>query len=634
MRSKTSFDQQAPSVPRDFDVLVVGTGIAGIVAAIEAAQTGARVAIACSGNLFGGSSFYPGTWGLGLIGPQNEADEDDLIETILSIGGGVANPDLVQSFVRGILPSIAWLENELGVQLKRPSDEHASDSTYIPCFDHKLRLWRGIERDVFVSAAQREIERLDIAVFEQCELAQLVKNDCQAVAEEAPAEEPVTGAILYQQKRDSFVQINAMASILAAGGTSGIFARKLTSNDVLSSVHGIALDAGCTLTNIEFMQMMPGLVAPAYGVVFNEKTFRYVRFREDAKTPSHGDASPAECNPSSTQRVPADILPCNPQDLENLLEARSGHGPFTARLRDETVDLAIDAAGNEGLSLSYAFPQHDIPEFVQAFAQWLKGTYGIDPSDTLHVAMFAHASNGGIRIDVNTATGVPGLFACGELTGGMHGADRLGGLSSANGLVFGRRAGANAAEYARFHAGNKAAMHGTDVNLPVATIHLPAETPAFTDVRAKELTAKLQNTMSTYAMINRTEAGLSAALDVIGTLERELCCAKEMRTNDVTELRSQAGNAPAPQGQADNAPAPQGQTDNTPVPQRQVDDTPSPHPQTRSIRAPRELMNGIRLRSQLALARSMLEAMQTRKESLGSHYRADYPPDRSCPQGR
>ena len=63
----------------------------------------------------------------------------------------------------------------------------------------------------------------------------------------------------------------------------------------------------------------------------------------------------------------------------------------------------------------------------------------------MRVAMYAHASNGGIKIDKAAAhTGVAGLYACGEATGGMHGADRIGGLSSANGIVFGRIAGASA----------------------------------------------------------------------------------------------------------------------------------------------------------------------------------------------
>ncbi len=64
------------------DVLVIGSGIAGLCAAIEAARTGATVTVASAGKTMSGSSFFPGTWGLGLIGPVDEDDEQDLIDTI------------------------------------------------------------------------------------------------------------------------------------------------------------------------------------------------------------------------------------------------------------------------------------------------------------------------------------------------------------------------------------------------------------------------------------------------------------------------------------------------------------------------------------------------------------------------
>lgn len=84
------------------DVLVIGSGIAGLCAAIEAACTGAAVTVASAGKTMSGSSFFPGTWGLGLIGPVDEDDEQDLIGTIQTVGGGVADLELVQTFVHGI----------------------------------------------------------------------------------------------------------------------------------------------------------------------------------------------------------------------------------------------------------------------------------------------------------------------------------------------------------------------------------------------------------------------------------------------------------------------------------------------------------------------------------------------------
>ena len=384
------------------DVLVVGSGIAGCCAAIEAARAGARVMLTGTGPLFSGSSFYPGTWGLGLISPVDTVDEQDLIETICRVGGGVENRALVEAFVHDIPNAIRWIEG-LGVTLKKPaSDTSAQEAAFIPCFDHKHRIWRGLERKSMVQAFSNEIERLDITVCPRYELLDLVTRSGG-----------VEGAILYHRDSHALHLIRCRATVLCAGGTSGLFERRLTSNDVLGSVHGIALDHGCRLTNIEFMQMMPGLIAPKRGIVFNEKSFLF----------------------ACTQ----------PQLPHDLLEMRSGYGPFTSRLPSRAVDLAIDAAGEEGLPLSYRFPEHNAPEFVEEFCRWLETEHGIRPNDELRIAMYAHASNGGIAIDAHGSTGIPGLLAAGEATGGMHGADRIGGLSSANGLVFGRRAGQAAA---------------------------------------------------------------------------------------------------------------------------------------------------------------------------------------------
>lgn len=401
------------------EVLVIGGGIAGITAAIEAARAGAATTIACAGPLFGGSSFYPGTWGLGLIGPESEADEADLIATIEDVGCGMADHELVEVFVRGIRPAIAWLEEELGVPLKRPSSaQSASDKTFIPCFDHKQPLWRGITRQAFEAAAQGTLKALDINVLERTELMELARRPEDDGA--------ICGAVFFDHASASLRTCAASSVILAAGGTGGLFERSLTSADVLSSVHAIALGAGCELVNIEFMQMMPGLVSPVRGIVFNEKTFRYA-IPEDASS----------------------ILPRSEDACADLLEVRSSHGPFTCRLDDERVDRAIDAAGPSGMPVRFRFPSDDVPEFVQTFSTWMQQSLNIAPTDELRIAMYARAANGGIRIDRNAWTGVKGLYACGELTGGMHGSDRIGGLSSANGLVFGRIAGMAAARHAK-----------------------------------------------------------------------------------------------------------------------------------------------------------------------------------------
>ncbi len=467
------------------DVLVIGSGIAGLCAAIEAARAGATVTVASAGKTMSGSSFFPGTWGLGLIGPADAEDEQDLINTIQAVGGGVADPELVQTFVHGIPQAIHWLEEDLGVELQRPqSAESAQQKQFIPCFDHKTRMWRGLTRKPLEDALTAQIESLGIRLLPRHELIDLIEG----------ANDRISGAVLYDRTSERLVSIDAKATVIAAGGTGGLFERSLTSADVLSFSQAIARAHGATLTSIEFMQMMPGFIEPKRNLVFNEKTWRYVKFDQ-----------------------PVDIAGDN---LDSLLEQRSGYGPFTSRLDSRAIDLVIDQAGTEGLALHYDFPREDVPEFVQTFATWLQDEHGIAPTDEMRVAMYAHAANGGIKIDKTAHTGVEGLYACGEATGGMHGADRIGGLSSANGIVFGRIAGASAALAAQKEPG---AALNADITLPQYGI-------ATTD--AEHLTRSLKHTMSTYCMINRTETGLSEALHELEGLKTEATTLSTQKAQD------------------------------------------------------------------------------------------------------
>ena len=201
------------------DVLVIGSGIAGLCAAIEAARTGATVTVASAGKTMSGSSFFPGTWGLGLIGPVNEDDEQDLIDTIQTVGGGVADPELVQTFVRGIPQAITWLERDLGVELQRPQNaESAQQKQFIPCFDHKTRMWRGLTRKPLEDALTTRIESLGIRLLPRYELIDLVED----------TNGRITGTVLYDLTENRIVPFAAKATIIATGGTGGLFERSLT----------------------------------------------------------------------------------------------------------------------------------------------------------------------------------------------------------------------------------------------------------------------------------------------------------------------------------------------------------------------------------------------------------------------
>lgn len=442
------------------DVLVIGSGIAGLEAALAAASAGRRVVLASRGPIFSGSSFYPGTWGLGLIGPENGRDEADLAASILAVGRGMADPALVSAFVAGITPAVDALVR-LGVRLKEAAAQ--GEREFIPCFDHKHRAWHGLlfqsVREVFA----RELARGQVTLLPGLELLELTRGDGR-----------VDGAVLGDDS--GLYWISCGAVVLAAGGLGGLYQDRLTTADVDSSAHWMALCAGAELVNLEFMQIMPGYLRPCPKTIFNEKTFRWVRLL---------DASGA------------DLLAHRP-DAPALLEQRSSHGPFTSALADREIDLAIlRHQAPSGVTVRYSpeLSRH-MPEFIATYIQWLAEEKGVGIGDPIQIGLFAHASNGGIRIDGQGSTGVPGLYAAGEITGGMHGADRIGGLSTANGLVFGARAGAAAAAA----CAPASPRPWTEFRL----WHLP---------EAAELQADMRRLMTRHALVLRRREGLEHALD-------------------------------------------------------------------------------------------------------------------------
>lgn len=436
-------------------VLVVGTGLAGIRSAIAAAKTGQPVILCSAGKLFSGSSFYPGTWGLGLIGPDGEGDEADLVDSILTLGAGMADQRIVRSFVRGINPAIEELK-AMGVRLKAAENKDQKD--FIPCFDRKHRNWNGILFDSAREVFSRQLKELGVQVMERTEVLKLTKNGGR-----------VDGAVIAMDGGIHWVRAGAV--VLCSGGLGGLYSYRLTTDDVHSTGHALALEAGAALKNLEFMQIMPGFVSPCPKTIFNEKTFRYLRM----------------------EGVPMD---------QDLLELRSTHGPFTSRLADRAVDFAIlRHQGEEGVLCRYdPSLQKNTPEFITTYFDWLRSTHGLTMADPFRIALYAHAANGGIVIDEHGFTGVPGLYAAGEITGGMHGADRIGGLSTANGLVFGARAGKAAAE---------------DIHMTVrnAVDYAPEYLP---DGAGKQ--KALRGLMTRHGLVDRNEAGLQTAIDILNSI--------------------------------------------------------------------------------------------------------------------
>lgn len=411
------------------DVLVVGAGLAGIMAAITAAESGANVCIVSRGPVCSGSSFYPGTWGLGLVGPESVADMADLESTILRIGEGMADPELVHTLVSGIPEGIACLEN-MGIRLR--TAQNSGEKEFIPCFDHKNRSWHGLEKAGAAEVFVERLKALNVQMLNNTAVLSLKKSGgriCGAAALATGYSN--TGSMtdnVRAEKISELLDIDCKAVVLATGGMGGLFQYCLNTSDVRGTGQYLALQAGAELVNLEFMQMMPGYISPAPKTIYNEKMFGYSRFVSDGR----------------------ELFTDWPEEKrQSSMAVRSTHGPYTTRLPSGCIDQLLFREflqHPEGIQVTYQDSIKKNPaEFIRTYFDWLAREKHLTMDDAVQIGIFAHASNGGIRIHKDAGTNVPGLYACGEVTGMMHGADRLGGLSTANGLVFGRIAGRSAA---------------------------------------------------------------------------------------------------------------------------------------------------------------------------------------------
>ncbi|MDO5107421.1 MAG: FAD-binding protein, partial [Coriobacteriaceae bacterium] len=299
-------------------------------------------------------------------------------------------------------------------------------------------------------------------------------EDAQArVGEASGIPSRLAGAVLFDTGSSSFVAVSARSVVLATGGMGGLYGRHLVGGDCLGSAQAVSLAHGEKLVNIEFLQLMSTVMTPRGPVVFNEKCFRFSDLSVD---------------------VP-----------DGLLDQRSTYGPFTSRLASRAVDLAIAEAGAPVTVRVDRLPD-PAPEFIGTYRSWYEDATGLRIGDPVELFHSAHASNGGIAIATDGSCALPGLFAAGECAGGMHGADRIGGLASASALVFGRKAG----HFAMIHALG-------EVDVPVEVDVALEKAPNLEAVGA-ELGAVLDE----HALVVRTEEGLAHAERTMADLSSRL----------------------------------------------------------------------------------------------------------------
>jgi succinate dehydrogenase / fumarate reductase flavoprotein subunit len=566
------------TVRYSYDVVVLGAGGSGLRAAIEARLQGKKTAI-ISKSLFGKAHTVMAEGGCAAaMGNVNPRDNWQVHFRDTMRGGKFLNNWKMAELHANEAPERVWELEAWGAIFDRTKDGKISQRNFggheYPRLAHVgdrtgLEMIRTLQQKVVALQQADAIELGDpeamIKVFAETTITDLIKDGGA-----------ISGAFGYFRDTGQFVLFEAPAVVLATGGIGKTY--KVTSNswEYTGDGHALALRAGAKLLNMEFVQLHPtGMVWPPSvrgilvtegvrgdgGVLRNSENkrfmFNYVPdvFRAQyAETEEEADRWYADPN---NNRRPPELLPRDEVARSINSEVKAGRG---------------SPHGGVFLDVSTRLPAEEILRRLPSMYHQFKELADVDiTKEPMEVGPTCHYVMGGVEVDPATgAASVPGLFAAGEVSGGMHGSNRLGGNSLSDLLVFGRRAGLGAAEYVTGLPARPAVSQAA-LAAAIAVDLAPLERTAGEGPYA--IHAELQNIMT----------------DLVGLIRRE----SELKTAlvELDKLRSRVAQVAAPGERAYN---------------------PGWH-------------LAMDLRNMMQVAECVAEAALERQESRGGHTREDYP---------
>ncbi len=418
------------------DVLVIGAGAAGCRAALEAHDYGARVLLVAKGRLgHSGSTFYPGAMGVGYTSALPDEGEGTAgsgpeihYREIMAAGLGMASPTLARILAEEAPLRLLDLISCYRLAFRRQDGQILFLQ---PDFGSGVVRAGAAPIGAIREAFCREIRARGIPVLERTAAVRLLgdRNGC-------------TGAIGVTRSGE-VIAMTAKATVLATGGGSTAFLRHMNTPDLAFDGHGMALELGAQLVNMEFYQMILGLTAPVKRLLIPE---------------SYLALQPRLTNGLGEEFLGRYLPPG--VTLAECLNTRAGTGPFRSDAAAMYFDVAVFDEVRQGRGTRSGGVQADFtacdPEQVRAtgrlgWYEWASARGADLLARPVDISPHVHAINGGVLINPEGETSVPNLFACGEAAGGPHGANRIGGNQFAGSQVFGARAG-------RYAAGRAAAL--------------------------------------------------------------------------------------------------------------------------------------------------------------------------------
>lgn len=496
----------------DYDVLVIGAGGAGLRAAIAAIEQGAKVGVVTK-SLLGKAHTVMAEGGMAAA-MGNVRPEDNWkvhFRDTLKGGGMLNNWKMVENFTKEAPDRVRELER-WGAVFDRTPDGRINQRNFgghsYPRLAH-VGDRTGLE---LIRTLQDHAVKMGIHAHMETTVYRLLTDAGRVV-----------GALGFNRQTGEFLVFRAKAVVLATGGLGRIY--QITSNSWECTGDGFSLASmvGADLIDMEFIQFHPtGMVWPpsVMGILVTEG----VRGEGGVLKNSEGKRFMFDNVP---ERYKGEFAETEEEAERWLQGDRSARRPPELLTRD-VVARAIRKEVNEGRGSPHGGVYLDIAsrrpadyikkKLPSMYHQFMKlGNLDIT-KEPMEVGPTCHYAMGGIRVDPDTqATNVPGLYAAGEVASGLHGANRLGGNSLSDLVVFGRRAGMAAAEYAAKQSGSYQ-VDEAQVRAYIAEALQPFNNPQGENPFAlmKELRASMQKN----AGIMREESELKAQLDILASLRK------------------------------------------------------------------------------------------------------------------
>jgi len=527
------------------DVLIVGGGLAGARAAIEAHQHNTQVTMVMKAGIGKGGATGP-YWAGAIAVPNGDTDPldspEEFFKDIMRAAWGMCDEKLAAILAYEVTDRFHDLEDwgmEPTVKVAGKYRQRMS------CFGSRPRNIELTDRMTapkgMLAVLKQQIEKRSIKVIDDVMIVSLLTKDGNCV-----------GAVGVN-KRGEFLVFKAKATILSTGGGAGVFSSALKFNGATGDGYAVAFHAGAELYNMEYLKIrMQGsrLLLLLMPDIYNRLGERFL-----------------------PRYLPKGVT------LEQCFNGRLGHSPFSTSDLGKYWDIAVYKEAQEGRGTADRGVYVDFtkmsPKVVNELAEELRKRNWLDTEGRIGSDMFERplqyipsgaGNSGGLKVNDETETTLPGLYAIGETATGYHGADRLGGGMLAATQVFGARAGKFAAERAKELGKVTIDKEQFDIERNVASAIISSKGT----VRIQEIESKIRDTMWQNCLTVRNHKGLGNCIEEL----------KRLRHEELPNLSLLDGS---------------------------------------------ELFRALAIPKMLDVGEMVAKAALLRKESRGSHFREDYP---------